>query len=238
MGRELRPKAGDHQFSQKWTSFFFPPKVQWQPSRVSLRKLGRSKNFLDLFSFLVSTLWGSDPKINGSTPDACWDKIYRKIRKMQDGNSNGFGAESGGERKLKSGSDMFGFSNPEVIKLLKGLSKSIHSSKLSTSKLTSERYQGIPVGYRPVRVDWKDLDKCNVCHMDEEYENNLFLQCDKCRMMSRPQVNQNLMSAQVHARCYGELEPVDGVLWLCNLCRPGAPNSPPPCCLCLLLVVL
>ncbi|XP_061968612.1 histone-lysine N-methyltransferase ATX2-like isoform X3 [Populus nigra] len=158
-------------------------------------------------------------EINGSTPDACWDKIYRKIRKMQDGNSNGFSAESGGERKLKSGSDMFGFSNPEVIKLLKGLSKSIHSSKLSTCKLTSERYQGIPVGYRPVRVDWKDLDKCNVCHMDEEYENNLFLQCDKCRMM-------------VHARCYGELEPVDGVLWLCNLCRPGAPNSPPPCCLC------
>jgi len=58
-------------------------------------------------------------QINGSTPDACWDKIYRKIRKMQDGNSNGFSAESGGGRKLKSGSDMFGFSNPEVIKLLK-----------------------------------------------------------------------------------------------------------------------
>ncbi|XP_021803701.1 histone-lysine N-methyltransferase TRX1-like [Prunus avium] len=55
--------------------------------------------------------------------------------------------------------------------------------------------------------------------MDEEYENNLFLQCDKCRMM-------------VHARCYGELEPVGGVLWLCNLCRPGAPEPAPPCCLC------
>ncbi|KAL0322694.1 UNVERIFIED_CONTAM: Histone-lysine N-methyltransferase ATX2 [Sesamum angustifolium] len=37
---------------------------------------------------------------------------------------------------------------------------------------------------------------------------------------------------QVHARCYGELEPTGGVLWLCNLCRPGAPESPPPCCLC------
>ncbi|KAJ6403891.1 hypothetical protein OIU84_012148 [Salix udensis] len=158
-------------------------------------------------------------EINGSTPDACWDKIYKKIRKMQDGTSNGFSSQSGGGRQLKSGSDMFGFSNPEVIKLIKGLSKSRHSSKMSTCKLTSERYQGIPAGYRPVRVDWKDLDKCNVCHMDEEYENNLFLQCDKCRMM-------------VHARCYGELEPVDGVLWLCNLCRPGAPNSPPPCCLC------
>ncbi|XP_043715502.1 histone-lysine N-methyltransferase ATX2-like [Telopea speciosissima] len=52
-----------------------------------------------------------------------------------------------------------------------------------------------------------------------EYENNLFLQCDKCRMM-------------VHARCYGELEPVNGVLWLCNLCRPGIAKHPPLCCLC------
>ncbi|GJZ06988.1 E3 ubiquitin protein ligase KEG-like protein [Tanacetum coccineum] len=52
-----------------------------------------------------------------------------------------------------------------------------------------------------------------------EYANNMFLQCDKCRMM-------------VHARCYGELEPVDGVLWLCNLCRPGAPEVSSPCCLC------
>ncbi|GJS97917.1 histone-lysine N-methyltransferase ATX2 isoform X1, partial [Tanacetum coccineum] len=36
----------------------------------------------------------------------------------------------------------------------------------------------------------------------------------------------------VHARCYEELEPIDGVLWLCNLCRPGAPEVSPPCCLC------
>lgn len=34
-------------------------------------------------------------------------------------------------------------------------------------KLASERYQDLPAGYRPVRVDWKDLDKCSVCHMDE-----------------------------------------------------------------------
>ncbi|KAF2322268.1 hypothetical protein GH714_009889 [Hevea brasiliensis] len=158
-------------------------------------------------------------QIKGSTPSTCWDKIYRRIRKVQESTSNGFSVEAGVDRFYESGSDMFGFSNPEVMKLIKGLSKSRLSSKMSLCKLTSERYQDLPVGYRPVRVDWKDLDKCSVCHMDEEYENNLFLQCDKCRMM-------------VHARCYGELEPVDGVLWLCNFCRPGAPDSPPPCCLC------
>lgn len=35
------------------------------------------------------------------------------------------------------------------------------------SKLASGKFRDFPVGYRPVRVEWKDLDKCNVCHMDE-----------------------------------------------------------------------
>ncbi|WRX20142.1 SET domain - like 10 [Theobroma cacao] len=156
-------------------------------------------------------------KFEGPDPSACWNKIYKRIRKRQ--NDSSYDSKVGIKRVFESGSDMFGFSNPEVIKLIQGLSKSRLSSKFSAFKLASGRYRDLPAGYRPVRVDWKDLDKCSVCHMDEEYENNLFLQCDKCRMM-------------VHARCYGELEPVDGVLWLCNLCRPGAPQSPPACCLC------
>lgn len=158
-------------------------------------------------------------QFKGSTPSDCWNKIYKRINKIRTSSPDDSSAEGGVERIDKTGSDMFGFSNPEVVKLIQGLSKSRSSSKFSMSKLASRRYQDLPVGYRPVRVDWKDLDKCSVCHMDEEYENNLFLQCDKCRMM-------------VHARCYGELEPVDGVLWFCNLCRQGAPNPLPPCCLC------
>lgn len=46
--------------------------------------------------------------------------------------------------------------------------------QLSTSKLppnsfsrTSDRFQDLPAGFRPVHVNWKDLDRCNVCHMDE-----------------------------------------------------------------------
>ncbi|ESQ51749.1 hypothetical protein EUTSA_v10016217mg [Eutrema salsugineum] len=74
---------------------------------------------------------------------------------------------------------------------------------LRPTEIVDFRHQDHPTGYRPVRVDWKDLDKCNVCHMDE-----------------------------VHASCYGELEPCDGALWLCNLCRPGAPDITPRCCLC------
>lgn len=154
-------------------------------------------------------------QINGSTPSACWNKIYKKIEQLRN-NSNGFQSEAGGGYMLqkRGGSYMFGFSISKVSKLIQKLPYSYAFGRKAASS-----FLGQPSGYRPVRVDWKDIDKCNVCHMDEEYENNLFLQCDKCRMM-------------VHARCYGEIEPLDGVLWLCNLCRPGAPTSPPPCCLC------
>ncbi|KAK7374756.1 hypothetical protein VNO80_08193 [Phaseolus coccineus] len=159
-------------------------------------------------------------QFNGNTPSACWSEVFKKIKKMEKNASEGTLAEGGVEKGYESGSDMFGFSNPKVLKLIKGLSKSKISSKNSFCKLGSQRHNNLPLGYRQVHINWFDLDKCNVCHMDEEYENNLFLQCDKCRMM-------------VHARCYGELEPVNGVLWLCNLCRSGAP--PPPCCLCPLI---
>ncbi|XP_027353550.1 histone-lysine N-methyltransferase ATX2-like [Abrus precatorius] len=161
------------------------------------------------------TVDGSE-QFNGYTPSACWNQVYKRIKKVEKDASEGTVAESGVEKGYESGSDMFGFSNPEVAKLIQGLSK----SKISSKNLGSRRYNDLPLGYRQVHINWFDLDKCNVCHMDEEYENNLFLQCDKCRMM-------------VHARCYGELEPVNGVLWLCNLCRSGAP--PPPCCLCPLI---
>ncbi|KAL0897204.1 hypothetical protein Bca101_081165 [Brassica carinata] len=156
----------------------------------------------------------SGEQFKGPTPSACWNKIYNRTRKVQNATDspNVLGDEL-------NGSDMFGLSNPEVIKLVQGLSKSRLSSNVSISKHSLGRHQDHLTGYRPVRVDWKDLDKCNVCHMDEEYENNLFLQCDKCRIM-------------VHAGCYGELEPCDGALWLCNLCRPGAPDIHPRCCLC------
>lgn len=67
----------------------------------------------DKFSFLF--LFG---QFEGSTPSACWNKIFKKIRKTHHNSSDGFSAEGGLERSYGSGSDMFGFSNPEVMKLL------------------------------------------------------------------------------------------------------------------------
>ncbi|CAA0819888.1 Histone-lysine N-methyltransferase ATX2 [Striga hermonthica] len=149
-------------------------------------------------------------EFSGPTPSTCWNNIYKRIRTAQIRNG-----DYKADQSFASGSFMFGFSHSKVSKLIKEMSR----SRSSLKSLQLESRKSKHDGYREVHVAWRDLDKCNVCHMDEEYENNLFLQCDKCRMM-------------VHARCYGELEPTGGILWLCNLCRPGAPESPPPCCLC------
>uniref|UniRef100_A0A1D1Z907 Histone-lysine N-methyltransferase ATX2 n=1 Tax=Anthurium amnicola TaxID=1678845 RepID=A0A1D1Z907_9ARAE len=144
-------------------------------------------------------------QIDGSNPNACWRKIYSRIQENLHNNHHVKVEEC---KIQKTGFHMFGFSNPKISYLIQELANSGSCLK----------YSHMPAGYRPINFG-KDLDRCDVCHMDEEYEDNLFLQCDKCRMM-------------VHARCYGELGPKDGSLWHCNLCRPGAPGSPPICCLC------
>ncbi|CAA3022076.1 histone-lysine N-methyltransferase ATX2-like [Olea europaea subsp. europaea] len=87
-----------------------------------------------------------------------------------------------------------------------------------SSQSSSKRSRSPSCTDRLIHVEWKDFDKCNVCHTDEEYENNLFLQCDKCRMM-------------VHPSCYGEPDHNSDVPWLCNLCRLGATDNI-QCCLC------
>ncbi|MBA0840932.1 hypothetical protein Goarm_003469, partial [Gossypium armourianum] len=105
-----------------------------------------------------------EEKFEGPDPSACWNMIYERIRKRQNDSSD---CKAGKGRLFEPGADMFGFSNPEVTKLIQGLSKSRLSSKFSAFKLASGRFRDLPAGYRPVRVDWKDLDKCSVCHMDE-----------------------------------------------------------------------
>jgi hypothetical protein len=42
--------------------------------------------------------------------------------------------------------------------------------------------------------------------MVEEYDENLMLQCDRCRV-------------SVHMDCYGVTQHPDGKLWLCDVCR-------------------
>ena len=82
-------------------------------------------------------------QFEGSTPSDCWNKIFKRIKKIQTSSSDGSGADGGGEKIDKTGSDMFGFSNPEVVKLIQVnffLSKMIlllnfHSLQLTPSVL-------------------------------------------------------------------------------------------------------
>lgn len=161
-------------------------------------------------------------QIDGSTPAQCWKKIYARLDKAKQKLGNGLKASAEKKRHYKSGSYMFGFSYQRIANVIQALPHARACSKYTdwTDKLPEGNTDEVlPAGYRPVQVHWKDLDRCSVCHMEEEYINNPFLQCDTCRMM-------------VHANCYGEREPSGGELWHCQLCRPGAPKKRPPCCLC------
>ncbi|KAM3256325.1 hypothetical protein ACQJBY_049050 [Aegilops geniculata] len=195
----------------------------WPEGYTAFRKFASVKDPHLVTSYKMEVLRNSDIKarplfrvisedglqIDGSTPNACWKEIYCRIKQKQ----CNVASELEGNVCQRSGSDMFGFSNPQIRQLIQELPNARSCLKYFENGGDTLR------GYRAVHVNWKDLDFCSVCDMDEEYEDNLFLQCDKCRMM-------------VHARCYGELEPLNGVLWLCNLCRPGAPRVSPRCCLC------
>lgn len=161
-------------------------------------------------------------QVDGSTPAQCWKKIYSRLDKAKQKLGNGLKVNAEKRRQYKSGSYMFGFSYHRIANIIQALPNARACSKYIdwTDKLADGNPDEVlPAGYRPVQVWWKDLDRCSVCHMEEEYLNNPFLQCDTCRMM-------------VHANCYGEREPSDGELWHCQLCRPGAPKKCPPCCLC------
>lgn len=58
-------------------------------------------------------------QFNGNTPSACWSEVYKRIKKMEEDASGGTVSEGVVEKGYESGSDMFGFSNPEVVKLIK-----------------------------------------------------------------------------------------------------------------------
>ena len=53
-------------------------------------------------------------QIDGSTPNACWKEIYCRIKEKQCNAAS----ELEGNVCQRSGSDMFGFSNPQIRQLI------------------------------------------------------------------------------------------------------------------------
>jgi hypothetical protein len=58
-------------------------------------------------------------QFNGYTPSTCWNQVYERIKKLEKVVSEGSVADGVVESGYESGSDMFGFSKPEVAELIK-----------------------------------------------------------------------------------------------------------------------
>nr|KAJ0190660.1 hypothetical protein LSAT_V11C800405050 [Lactuca sativa] len=111
-------------------------------------------------------------QFDGPDPSSCWNKIYEKIRKIHSSSYDESQGEGESMSVFKSGADMFDFSDPHVLKLIQGT---------SNSKMISGSLLSMPIGYSHVHVKWKDLDKCNVCHMDEVH--NTFLDLEESNIL-------------------------------------------------------
>ena len=74
--------------------------------------------------------------------------------------------------------------------------------------------------FEPVKAVWA-LDRCAVCDMDVDYDNDQFVSCDSCGIT-------------VHQSCYGVKEAPDiDDMWLCRACELREAGDPAPqCCLC------
>jgi PHD-finger len=78
------------------------------------------------------------------------------------------------------------------------------------------RMQRLPEGVSPVVVRRQCQEgHCHVCDEETEYDNNLLLTCDACRV-------------HVHMDCYGVAAAPDGRLWLCDVCSLGATGAGRP----------
>ena len=76
-------------------------------------------------------------QFKGSTPSDCWNKIYRRINKIRTSSPDDSSAEGGVERIDKTGSDMFGFSNPEVVKLIQVYHIAVEFSYFALNSISS-----------------------------------------------------------------------------------------------------
>ncbi|KAL2612135.1 hypothetical protein R1flu_023827 [Riccia fluitans] len=202
---------------RKFTSIKDPQKVVEYKMEIE-----RNPTMPSLPLFRVSPEDGKP--VEGPSASACWKRILIKIQREKE--KAGLCEATLLEKKrqsFRSGPSLFGFGHRRVARLIQALPFARVCSKFTAwiekPLLEEGAEELLPAGYRPVEFRWKHLDRCNVCYLDEEYTENQLLQCDKCRTM-------------VHMYCYGELEVPDGDLWLCNMCRPGAPRTRPLCCLC------
>ncbi|KAI5057949.1 hypothetical protein GOP47_0027964 [Adiantum capillus-veneris] len=225
LGKIVRDSEFFHTENQIWTEGYSAVRKFTSiknPDRCVEYRMEITKDSNDRTKPLFRVMSVDGELAEGSTPSLCWKKIYQKLEKAKE-RFRALGVHSDKKRvQTVSGDSMFGFTNPQILKLIQGLPSARACFKFTgwiDKKLTENVEQLIPAGFKPVEIDWKHADRCSVCDLDEEYTNNLFLQCDRCRIL-------------VHMHCYGESELPNGHLWLCQLCRSGLSAQTSLCCLC------
>ncbi|WIA30589.1 hypothetical protein OEZ86_000671 [Tetradesmus obliquus] len=169
--------------------------------------------------------------VSGSSPTAAWQELYRAAA---GGSISGASAAAAAS---VCGAKLFGLQHPVVAALVQALPNAAGCDRFMAWQgeppqpvlLTPElrlakraiaaRLLRLPPGIQALPLRRQLVGLCDACGEEAEAEDNLMVECDKCRVM-------------VHMRCYGMSKHPDGSSWLCDVCRLPGPASPPPCVLC------
>ncbi|KAL0040242.1 hypothetical protein WJX77_001213 [Trebouxia sp. C0004] len=136
-----------------------------------------------------------------------------------------------------SGAKQFGLQHPRVQRLLQGMPGAARCERyaawpgqpppvpLLTDEEQRER-QACEAGMQhlPFRIQPQTAQQpagvCHVCYVEDYSDDNLLLECDRCR-------------ALVHMDCYGVEHAPQGQSWLCDVCALGPRvHHTPACVLC------
>ena len=166
--------------------------------------------------------------VEANHPTAAWDAALERA-----GSASGRASR---QRGAPSGADVFGLTHKRVATALQRLPDAPRCKGFSTweggakpreppandaqrlaAQARASAHLRLPDGITAVVLP-VPADRCSVCHMTIEWDDNQLVQCDGCRLL-------------VHQRCYGVSEPPDGRPWQCATCALGLPQ-PPPCVLC------
>ncbi|KAF6257464.1 PHD-zinc-finger like domain-containing protein [Scenedesmus sp. NREL 46B-D3] len=169
--------------------------------------------------------------VGGASPTAAWQELYKAAAG---------GAVSGASAAAAAsvcGAKLFGLQHPVVQALVQALPHAAACDKfmhwqgeppepvlltpelLLAKRAIASRLLSLPPGIKPLPLTRHIVGACDACGEETETEDNLLVECDKCRVM-------------VHMRCHGMSSPPDGSSWLCDVCRLPGLSSPPPCVLC------
>lgn len=193
--------------------------------------------------FVVKPPAGHGEETQGRTPTEAWKKVVdiigATVAKLADkGTKEEMNVRAATQMRHDQAAKLFGFDHPKLCRLQQRLPgvmmlKNFMSwcdpamkvkvrqaqKEAEKTKAEAKRWAKTAAPFKPLEYGFR-AECCAVCYEDADTQENLLIQCSKCRIL-------------VHMDCVGVEKEPEG-LWYCQLCQAQRPDFAPPawCKLC------